>query len=52
MEILKKIADTIYEGDDREMPALVQEALDAGCGPQEILDAMMEGMAVVEQEFK
>ncbi|SEA60838.1 Methanogenic corrinoid protein MtbC1 [Eubacterium aggregans] len=52
MEILKKIADTLYEGDDRGMPALVQEALDSGYGPQEILDAMMEGMAVVGQEFK
>ncbi|WKY46776.1 corrinoid protein [Eubacteriaceae bacterium ES3] len=51
MEILKKISDTLYDGDEFAMPALVQEAIDAGCSAQEVLDAMMEGMAVVGEEF-
>lgn len=33
------------------MPGLVQEAVDAGCEAQEVLDAMMDGMAIVGEEF-
>ncbi len=51
MEILKKISETLYDGDERAMPGLVQEAIDAGCGAQEVLDAMMAGMAIVGEEF-
>jgi methylmalonyl-CoA mutase cobalamin-binding domain/chain len=51
MEILKKIADTLYDGDERAMPSLVQEAIEAGCKAQEVLDAMMAGMAIVGEEF-
>lgn len=51
MEILKKIADALYDGDEYAMPGLVQEAIDVGCGAQEVLDAMMAGMAIVGEEF-
>ena len=51
MEILKKISETLYDGDERAMPGLVQEAIDTGCGAQEVLDAMMAGMAIVGEEF-
>lgn len=51
MEILKKIADALYDGDEYVMPGLVHEAIDAGCGAQEVLDAMMAGMAIVGEEF-
>lgn len=51
MEILKKISETLYDGDERAMPGLVQEAIDAGCGAQDVLDAMMAGMAIVGDEF-
>lgn len=51
MEILKKIADALYDGDEYAMPGLVQEAVDAGCGAQEVLDALMAGMAIVGEEF-
>lgn len=51
MEILKKIAETLYDGDERAMPDLVQEAIDAGCDALEVLDAMMAGMAIVGDEF-
>lgn len=51
MEILKKISETLYDGDERAMPGLVQEAIDAGCGAQEVLYAMMAGMAIVGDEF-
>jgi methanogenic corrinoid protein MtbC1 len=51
VEILKKIADALYDGDEYAMPGLVQEAVDAGCEAQEVLDAMMAGMAIVGEEF-
>ena len=51
MEILKKISDTLYDGDEEAMPGLVQEAIDAGFSAQEVLDAMMAGMAIVGDEF-
>jgi len=51
VEILKKISDALYDGDEFAMPGLVQEAIDAGCGAQEVLDAMMAGMAIVGEEF-
>ncbi|MDO9492255.1 B12-binding domain-containing protein [Acetobacterium sp.] len=51
MEMLKKISETLYDGDEFAMPGLVQEAIDAGITPQEVLDAMMAGMAIVGDEF-
>lgn len=51
MEILKKIEDTLYDGDEYGMPGLVQEAIDSGVTAQEVLDAMMAGMQVVGEEF-
>lgn len=51
MEILKEIAAALYDGDEKEMPVLVQKAIDEGCSPQEVLDAMMAGMAIVGDEF-
>ena len=51
MEILKKITDTLYDGDEFAMPGLVKEAIDAGATAQQVLDAMMAGMAIVGDEF-
>ncbi|KNZ40431.1 cobalamin B12-binding domain-containing protein [Acetobacterium bakii] len=51
MEILKKIAETLYDGNEDAMPGLVQEAIENGFSAQEVLDAMMAGMAIVGDEF-
>ena len=51
MDILKKISDTLYDGDEEAMPGLVQEAIENGFSAQEVLDAMMAGMAIVGDEF-
>lgn len=52
MEILKKIEDAVYEGMEDESAGLVEEAIKAGCKPQEVLDCMMEAMEKVGQEFE
>jgi methylmalonyl-CoA mutase cobalamin-binding domain/chain len=51
MEILKKISETLYDGDEFAMPELVNEAINAGATAQQVLDAMMAGMAIVGDEF-
>jgi len=51
VDILKKISDTLYDGDEEAMPGLVQEAIENGFSAQEVLDAMMAGMAIVGDEF-
>jgi methanogenic corrinoid protein MtbC1 len=37
MEILKKIEEAVYEGEEEIIAALVQEALDAGVLPLDII---------------
>lgn len=52
-DILQKIASKLYEGEDEEVAALVQQALDAGMTPKEILqDGLIAGMDQVGKDFK
>jgi 5-methyltetrahydrofolate--homocysteine methyltransferase len=52
-DILQQIASNLYEGDDQEVAALVQKALDEGIPPGEILqDGLITGMDEVGRDFK
>ncbi len=52
-DILQKIAAKLYEGEDEEVAELVQQALDAGKTPKEILqDGLIAGMDQVGKDFK
>jgi 5-methyltetrahydrofolate--homocysteine methyltransferase len=52
-DILEKIAKRLYEGEDEEVAELVQEALDRGLTPQQILsDGLIAGMDEVGRDFK
>ena len=52
-DILKDIASNLYDGEDEEVAALVQKALDAGMSPQEIpQDGLIAGMDEVGKDFK
>jgi len=51
--ILEKIAAKLYEGEDEEVAALVQNALDKGLPPGEILQGgLIAGMDQVGRDFK
>ncbi|MEG0378111.1 MAG: cobalamin-dependent protein [Eubacterium sp.] len=52
MEILEKIKNAVYEGDEDGAPVLVREAIDKSVEIQKILDAMMEAMEMVGEEFR
>ena len=52
-DILQKIAWNLYEGDDGAVAELVQEALDQGLAPPEILSGgLIAGMDEVGKDFK
>lgn len=52
-DILEKIAKRLYEGEEEEVAELVQEALDRGLTPQQILsDGLIAGMDEVGRDFK
>jgi 5-methyltetrahydrofolate--homocysteine methyltransferase len=52
-KILEKIASKLYNGEDEEVADLVQQALDTGMQPQEILaDGLIVGMDEVGRDFK
>jgi 5-methyltetrahydrofolate--homocysteine methyltransferase len=52
-DILKEIASKLYEGDDEQVPAFVQTALDQGINPAEILaNGLVAGMDRVGKDFK
>ncbi len=52
-DILQKIASKLYEGEDEEVAELVQQALDSGLTPKEILqDGLIAGMDQVGKDFK
>lgn len=52
-ELLEKISTTILEGNSENTPGLVQEALDQGVRPKEILDnGMVVGMNEVGDRFR
>jgi len=51
--VLREIASNLYDGEDKEVASLVQEALDNGIAPLEILSAgLIAGMDKVGMDFK
>lgn len=53
MSDLNLIAEALQKGKMREMPAMVQGALDKGLGPKEILEqGLIAGMNVIGKKFK
>ena len=53
MDILELIANDVVEGEMDEITDHVQEALDAGMAPKEVLDnGMLKGMNIVGEQFK
>jgi 5-methyltetrahydrofolate--homocysteine methyltransferase len=52
-DILQKIASNLYDGEDEEVAALVQQALDQGMDPHEVLQGgLIAGMDEVGKDFK
>jgi 5-methyltetrahydrofolate--homocysteine methyltransferase len=52
-DILQRIASDLYGGEDKEVAALVQQALDEGMAPDEILQGgLIAGMDEVGKDFK
>ncbi len=52
-DILQKIASNLYDGEDQEVADLVQEALDQGVAPPDILrGGLVAGMDEVGRDFK
>jgi 5-methyltetrahydrofolate--homocysteine methyltransferase len=52
-DILQQIASNLYDGEDGEVTALVQQALEQGLDPQEILHGgLIAGMDEVGKDFK
>jgi 5-methyltetrahydrofolate--homocysteine methyltransferase len=52
-DILQEIASNLYGGEDKEVAALVQQALDEGMAPDEILQGgLIAGMDEVGKDFK
>ncbi len=52
-DILQQIASKLYDGDDQEVAGLVQQALDQGMIPVEILNGgLIAGMDQVGKDFK
>ncbi len=52
-EILQKIAENLYDGEEEKVSALVQDALDKEMAPEEILSGgLIAGMDQVGRDFK
>ena len=51
MSILEDLREKTMKGKRKETGPLVQQALDEGIDPQEILDAMIEAMGVIGDRF-
>ncbi|HUW15241.1 MAG TPA: corrinoid protein [Anaerolineae bacterium] len=52
-DILQKMASSLYAGEDEEVAELVQQALDQGMSPAEILSSgLIAGMDEVGKDFK
>jgi 5-methyltetrahydrofolate--homocysteine methyltransferase len=53
MDLLQKVSEELQRGNFREVPKLVQEALDSGVSPSKILnDGLVAGMDVVGEKFR
>ena len=52
-EVLRKIASNLYDGEDENVAGLVQDALDQGMSPKDILaGGLIAGMDEVGRDFK
>ncbi len=52
-EVLRKIASNLYDGEDKNVAGLVQDALDKGMSPKDILSGgLIAGMDEVGRDFK
>jgi len=52
-EVLQKIASNLYDGEDETVAGLVQDALDKGMSPKDILaGGLIAGMDEVGRDFK
>ena len=51
MAVLDDLREKIVKGKRKETGPLVQQALDAGMAPQEIMDAMIEAMGIIGDRF-
>ena len=51
MATLQDVADIVIAGKAKKTPAMVQEALDSGLAPQDILNTMIDAMSVVGDRF-
>ena len=49
---IEKVYDLVSRGKAKLTPAAVQEAIDAGCAPADILSAMIGAMDIVGEKFK
>ena len=52
MAILDEINEGIQTGKKKVVVPLVQQAIDEGIAPQEILDALLDGFGVIGEKFK
>ncbi len=52
MSILNEISENLQKGKAKIVKELVQQAIDAGMDPQEILGGLLAGMDVVGEKFK
>lgn len=53
MELLQKISEELQKGNFKEMPKLIQEALNKGIPPSKVLsDGLVSGMDVVGEKFR
>ena len=52
MSILIEISENLQKGKAKIVKELVQQAIDAGINPQEILGGLLSGMDVVGEKFK
>jgi 5-methyltetrahydrofolate--homocysteine methyltransferase len=53
MEILGRISDVLFRGDDKLAAQLTQQAIEEGVPPKRILDdGLIAGMAIVGERFK
>ena len=51
MATLQDVADIVISGKAKKTPGVVQEALDAGLAPKDILNTMIDAMSVVGERF-
>jgi len=51
MATLQDVADIVIAGRAKKVPGVVQEALDAGLAPKDILSTMIDAMSVVGDRF-